>query len=148
MASTRHGGLRAATLSPGDTLVKADTSSWGDLIHTIDLTVEKVTASRVTLRYPYGDSTIVLMVKDGVVTDRIYGRSDRISDRANVYTPDDQRLAALRERREAENLKAEAKRAISAWQSYSSDRTKAREAVAALQAWIDAAAVIDAKESP
>lgn len=148
MASTQGGDLLAANLAVGGTLIKADTSSWGDLLHTIPMRIEKLTASRLTLRYDNGsDAELVVMVKDGKVTDRIYGRSDRHYDRANLYQEDDLDLALLKERRRAHNLQSEAKRAVSTWQSNTSDRVKARAAIIALEDWLTAAAALDAKDA-
>lgn len=147
MSNNRQGTLRAEDLSVGDTLVHAETSSWGDLLHTFDVEVTKIIATRLTVRYVGRDGEITLIIRDGNVSNSVYGRTS-YRDSFDIYTPDDARLEGLRERREAEKLKADAKRAINQWQSYTSDRTKAREAIAALQAWVDAAAVIDAKENP
>lgn len=148
MASTRGGDLLAANLAVGGTLIKADTSSWGDLLHVVPMKIVKLTASRLTVRYDNGsDAEIVVMIKDGKVTDRIYGRSDRIYDRAHLYLEDDLDLAILKERRRARNLQSDAKTAVSAWQSNTSDRTKARAAIIALEDWLTAAAALDAKDA-
>lgn len=138
--------MHSSSLQPGDQLIELTLDSWSARItNECSLTVRKVTKTRVVLDTRVGQEKRLLLDRDGWVQNRYEGDSYR---HIRIFTPDDAELAGLRERNRAEELMSEAKQAIKEWQSYTSDRTKARAAVGALQAWIDAAAVIDAKENP
>lgn len=145
MANVRNGDLLTKDLTEGDYLVKADTSSWGDLLHETEFEVVKIGATRLTLRHRYGLAEIQVIVKDGVVTERIYGKADRWHDRAEIHTPDDERLAFLREQKRVNELKGDANKKTKVWLSNGSDPSAARNAAKALTKYAKARDALDAR---
>lgn len=144
MANNTSERMHSSSLSEGDQLVQINLDSWsGRIVTETNLTVRKVTKTRVVCDTHFGRECRILLDKDGWVQNRFEGDTYH---HVRVFTPDDAKLAYHRRRHNVEELKGDANKAVKEWSGDGSSPAKAREAAQALIAYADARDAIDAEE--